>query len=437
MRVWKLALLAAVMEAFFVALSRQVDLAARLPEAIRLLLYQSPVYLISVHLALKESSSDRRGEGQAKAILAAAALFRLTLFPLYPTLTDDLHRYRWEGKLQAAGGNPYQARPADPEWAHLRDAAYPRVVGKDFKAVYGPLTQWVEHGTYRLASWITRDAERQVFWFKLPYALCDLGVLFALRSLLRARRLPPARILVYAWCPLPVVAFWASGHNDSLMLLALTLALAAHAKGRSRWTFFWLSLAAAAKLWPAMLFPLFVGRSTHRLRTAAIALPVWGVLAAPYASGVWENLRFASGFLGGWRNNDSLYGVLLWALGGVYRAKYAAFGLLAAVILVAWRRDWGPERGSLVSIAAMLMLSANCHPWYLTWLLPWLTLTPVAALLAWCLLAPIAYQPVIAWTALGEWEGVSPLRWLVHGPMYALLAAGWAARRISPGGGRY
>ena len=107
-----------------------------------------------------------------------------------PSLSDDPYRYRWEGKLQAAGGNPYQVRPRDPPWAQLRDSAFPRVVGKDFKAVYGPLIEQVELWTYRVVSASVSDAERQVFWFKLPYALCDLA---AIAAYIQFAKVPPDR----------------------------------------------------------------------------------------------------------------------------------------------------------------------------------------------------------------------------------------------------
>ena len=51
----------------------------------------------------------------------------------------------------------------------------------------------------------------------------------------------------------------------------------------------------------------------------------------------------------------------------------------------------------------MLMISANCHPWYLTWLLPLLVLVPVPGLLLWTALVPLAYSAVIAWVETGEW----------------------------------
>ena len=79
-----------------------------------------------------------------------------------------------------------------------------------------------------------------------------------------------------------------------------------------------LALAAAAKIWPLLLFPIFLGWPPRRWRQILIAIPILAALAFPYLtptlrwSGIDENLRFMSGFLGGWRNNDSLFGALLW-----------------------------------------------------------------------------------------------------------------------------
>jgi hypothetical protein len=39
----------------------------------------------------------------------------------YQETFDDLYRYVWDGRVQAAGLNPYSYAPADPELAALRD----------------------------------------------------------------------------------------------------------------------------------------------------------------------------------------------------------------------------------------------------------------------------------------------------------------------------
>ncbi|MCW5981659.1 MAG: hypothetical protein KIT09_26480 [Bryobacteraceae bacterium] len=398
-------------------------------------------YLVSVFVALKNRHASKadRCNWTPILIVGAAVVFRLSLWGLEPQLSDDAFRYRWEGKLQAAGGNPYQAAPADPEWSHLRDPTFPRVSGSDLKASYGPLVELIEWGMYHLVSPRVEDPFRQAFWFKLPAALFDAALIGLLFALLRARGLPAERLVIYAWSPLPIVEFWATGHNDAVMLFFLVggLWLAA----RDRWTpaFASLTLAGAAKLWPFLLFPLFVGWKRWRpLRWYQwlIAIPIAGALALPYWSDVGQNVRVATGFLGGWRNNDSIFGLLLWLAGDQYPAKYAAFAIVGAAVVVVTLLRWPLEKAALTVIAVMLMVSANCHPWYLTWMLPLLAFSPQPALLLWTALAPLAYRVVIAWTLLGEWNGSTPFRWHIYVPVYGLLVATfafrwWRARRQS------
>lgn len=415
------------------------DIRGHIPETILGLQLTSIFYIFSCYAVLKKFISARRLQDRRlfAFILGAAVLFRLTVWPLYPALSDDVFRYRWEGMVQARGGNPYQARPNDPQWAGLRDSAFPMVVAKDFKAGYGPLLELLEHATYRAIVTFTTDPFVQAFWCKLPAALADLGLIAVLAALLVARGRPVEYVLVYAWCPLPVMEFWATGHNDSIAVLLVFLALWAAARERWNWAFLVLTLAAAAKLWPLLLFPALIGwhRGPIRRYQWLIAIPTALALGLPYWSAVTENARYMSGFVGGWRNNDSLFGLILWFTGGdPNHAKYIAFLLIGAVALYAVLRRLSLELACLVSITGMLMLSSNAHPWYLTWVLPLLAFYPSAWLLLWVALVPLAYQVLIPWVALGEWEHVSPWRFLIYVPVYGLLAAtaltaAWRRRR--------
>lgn len=427
-----LILTAAALWAVFLRLRYLADLGIHVPETVSLLLLAGLFYLVSCYLALRLRNGIKSYRC-AVAVVAAGIVFRLTVWPLGPALSDDPYRYRWEGKLQAAGGNPYGVRPRDAQWAPLRDSTYPRVVAKDFKAVYGPLTEQIELWTYRSVSALVPDPARQVFWFKLPYALFDLGAIVAVWRLLAAHGLPPERTLIYAWSPLTVIEFWATGHNDSLVVLLAALALAAAAKQRWTCAFAALSLAIAAKVWPVLLVPLFIGRKGFRPRRWWQwwpALPILGLLALPYWTDVTENLRFMSGFVGGWRNNDSFYGIILYFAKDVYRAKHIAFAIVAVVAAILTVRAVSLERAALAAIVVMLMVSSNCHPWYLTWILPLLALLPAPALLLWTALAPLAYAAVISWVTLGEWQGSTEFRWYEYAPVYGLLIGSWLGSRL-------
>src|SRR5258708_32619742 len=247
--------------------------------------------------------------------------------------------------------------------------------------------------------------------------------------------MPGANILIYAWSPVTVMEFWATGHNDSVVVLLIALALVAAAKKRLMWAFAALSLAAGAKIWPILLFPLFIGwKRNRRLRWYQwwVLIPIAVLLAMPYWTNVTENLQFMSGFMGGWRNNDSLYGLILWVAKDLYRAKYTVFAIVAVAVAVLTLREVPLARASLWAITVMLMVSANCHPWYLTWLLPLLILFPVPGLLLWTALVPLAYSAVVSWVTLGEWQGSNAFRWFEYAPVYALLIGSWLVLLLPP-----
>lgn len=411
-----LLVLAVIIEALFLTQLRWGDLRSHVLDTIWLQILINIFYLTGCWFVLSRNV-DRN---QMRIIPLAAIAFRLTAWPIAPALSDDVYRYRWEGKLQAHGGNPYQVRPADPAAAEIRDEVFSRVPLKDFKAGYGPLVEQLEVWTYRLTErfW-PGDAQRQVFWFKLPAAIGDLGIILALAALLSACGLPVARIIVYAWSPLPVMEFWATGHNDAIVVALLLLAMVL-AQRKQWWrAYASLGMAVAAKWWPLALLPLFLARRRGPEALLVAAIPA--LLFIPYWGDVVENARFMTGFFGGWRNNDSIYGLILWLTGDVYRAKYTTFALLGiGIAVIVWRR-MPLERGVLASIILMLMLSANVHPWYLTWVLPLLAFIPEPGLLTWAALAPLFYEALFAWHAAGVWNGVSDIRWLVYVPVYGLL----------------
>ena len=230
---------------------------------------------------------------------------------------------------------------------------------------------------------------------------------------------------LYAWCPLPIFEFWINGHNDAMLVCFLSAALWLEARtGVSAGAA--LALAAATKLWPAMLFPFL----RNRWRCSALGAAVLAALSIPYIADVFENARYASGFLGGWRNNDSLYGLLLRfaAHGDVYRAKYWTFAILGAAVASMVLKRYRLDGAAFVLIPFLLAISANVHPWYLTWLIPLLVIRPSAPLLLWVALVPLHYVVLIDWFALGRWDGSSSSRWFVYVPVYGWLIVAWLIR---------
>jgi hypothetical protein len=75
-------------------------------------------------------------------------------------------------------------------------------------------------------------------------------------------------------------------------------------------------------------------------------------------------------------------------------------------------------------VITVLLFSSNCHPWYLTWVVAFLPFCLSAPLLLWVALAPLAYIVLIEFAWLGIWNGVTPFRWWIYGPVFVLGAWG-------------
>src|SRR5439155_24445470 len=89
---------------------------------------QCGLYLLAAWLALRA----RATRSTFVIVIVFAALFRLSILFTAPYLSDDIYRYIWDGRVQAAGINPYRYIPADPALARLRDdKIYPKINRRD------------------------------------------------------------------------------------------------------------------------------------------------------------------------------------------------------------------------------------------------------------------------------------------------------------------
>jgi hypothetical protein len=438
-----LLLLAVSLETGYLGMHSLGNLGERVVEFITLYLLVSVLYLVCCYLITRESGvassgGARSGRVASRKLLillwGAGVAFRLTLLPLDPTLSEDLYRYRWQGKLQAAGGNPYVEIPGDPRWEHLRDSTWARVNRKDLPSAYGPLLELAYAGYYRVVSAVEPDEMRQAWLFKLPFAALELAVGAAVLHLLTAAGAPRAWLLIYLWSPLIVVEFWAQGHNDSLAVLFLVLALAA--ASRQRWTgaFASLTLGALAKFWPAVLFPFFLLQRREKRwivhwKPALVAVPLALAVSWPYWGGISNVTELLKEFVGGWRNNDSLYGLIYQFVGDDFaRSTTWVTRMLIAALAALWALQLPLAKAAKWAVVLILLFSANCFPWYLSWLVPLLALYPGAPLLLWTALVVLSYHILIGYQALGVWEDSDQMRFLEYLPVYTMLGGVFVSR---------
>ncbi len=240
---------------------------------IKVAVCQSIIYLLSAWIILHARSS----RSTLVIVIAFAALFRLSILFSAPYLSDDIYRYIWDGRTQAAGINPYQYIPADKALAPLRDETiYPKINRREYAhTIYRPGAEMV----YFLA---TRVSER-VTWMKTVMVGFEVFAIWGLLQLLASFNLSGQRVLIFAWHPLLVWEIAGSGHVEAAAIAFIVLALLAR---RRRWdsvTGAALAGATLIKLFPIILLPAMYRRwgwktpATFVLIITIAYLPYFGV----------------------------------------------------------------------------------------------------------------------------------------------------------------
>ena len=315
-------------------------------------------------------------------IAGGAVAFRLLMLFAPPSLSTDLFRYVWEGHVVSAGFSPYQYAPTSTALADLaaHDAIWPLVQQRDVPSPYPPLAQLLGLLEYQVFGATT-------FGAKFVAALADLGVCAIIAGLLRAMRLPPPRVVIYAWSPLPIMEFAQSGHNDAPMLLLLLLSVWLTLQKRPLWAALVLGLAALAKFTPLFALPLF-GLAWYRSRHNSAALLLYpcatlSVVVIGYAPFLWlggGSIGSILDYTSSWFDNESLFGLfygtahtVLPLAPAVSVAKAVSVlllcGLLAALGFVPRLRERSLVWQLLVLFGAVLVVASTVHAWYVTWLL--------------------------------------------------------------------
>lgn len=383
-------------------------------------------YALAAHLVLRRGASP----GRPHLILGAALVFRLTLWWTPATLSDDVFRYVWDGRVQLAGINPYLYAPSAPQVAHLRDALYPSVNHAAIPTIYPPLAQLFFRAICLLSA--TPAA------FKLALLLCDWGLCLLLAHSLARRGQDPRRVVLYAWNPLPLVEVAGSGHLDALGVLLLFAAL--YALHSERWGAAVCALAGAflVKLVPLALLPTFWRRPRAdwfnlRQRSALLLFPALGLLAFwPFAS---AGEKLATGLLTyvqHWHFNAAAYSLFRVALPAA-DARWLCTALFALLALGVQIRYRDPYRAAFATLGAYVLLSPTVHPWYLLWVLPFLAFFPSPAWMLLSGLVFLAYEVQIGYGSEGVWREKPWVLWAQYAPFYLLLCGTALARRWGAG----
>jgi alpha-1,6-mannosyltransferase len=373
--------------------ARSVGSSLRTEIFVAVLALASAVYLETIHWA----SRHRSPQQTIWIVLGIALAMRAVLIPAPFLLSSDIYRYVWDGRVQAAGINPYRYIPADPALARLRDTAiFPNINRAGYaRTIYPPMAQVVFAVVGRI--------RQSVIAMKLAMLAFEVLAVLCMMRLLSLAQLPPERVLIYAWNPLVLWSFACDGHVDAIAIGFLGLALLSRAKRRDGVAGALLAAATLVKFLPLVVAPAFL-RGGSLWRPAIAGAAVIAILYGLYASAGAHVL----GFLPTYGSEEGLSnGSGVWLLAGLGhlvalpRAAVtiylccAAIGLGAIGLLIARGRRVEPAsdivalcRDTAILAACVTAVISPHYTWYFAWLALPSVVAPIPAIL-WLSVSPV------------------------------------------------
>lgn len=426
--------------------------------------------VIAIRIAPRLRLSRR---GMLALTLGATVIFGLTLVLLPSLPSDDIFSYILYGRISAVhGANPLISTPSD----FTHDPFLTLVFWRDVRSVYGPAWLLLSAALSLVAQGFGGGLAVYVALFKLLGFGAHLANAWLIWRILG--RIAPSRqlqgTLLYAWNPLCLLEFCASGHNDAVMLTLLLLAVycmtrESESRGWELAALVCFGLSISVKYVPVVLLPLYLALVAWRLRGAGSSWRRVGVALA-WRAGV-VALVFALTAIPFWAGPATLGALLLsppaqqlgnspaeaisWPLRSLAQAVglsadaarnivdtgLKALGLLLFAALWLWEFRRARTLDGMLSawgwtlLWYVLVASGWFWPWYVTWavaivaLTPWRLLAQVSVLLSAGVLTLYTFQSLYA-------LGIYGYRSLVaFGPALIVLAVvaarrlGWLRRR--------
>lgn len=329
------------------------------------------------------------GRADLRFWLAIAVLLRLALVGAFPSLSDDIYRFVWDGRLWLAGLNPFDELPRvylaeGLQVPGLTLGLFEQLNSPDYYTIYPPVAQalfWLSAGLF------PQSVEGASVVMQVFLLLVEVGTIFLLRDLLRYWSLPEERVLWYALNPLIIVEVVGNLHFEGAMIFFLLLGLRLLLRWKDEVHLLWLfasalamALAVSSKLLPLLFFPFLLRRLGWRISFLyfgsmglMLLLMWWPLYSSAFVANFGSSVDL---YFRRFEFNGSLYYALRWIgyqFSGFNLIRFIGPSLAALVFLIIMgysarekiSTNWAelPLRW-LVAIAVYLFCATTVHPWY-------------------------------------------------------------------------
>lgn len=322
----------------------------------------------------------------SKFLFPLGIISHLLMFITLPTLSDDIYRFIWDGRLLDAGIDPYAQIPEyyleyGKEIIGISQSLFDKLNSPQYFTVYPPLNQLIFWISVKIGG---DNLLLSTNVIRLIILMAEIGSFIFLQKILRKNRKPPELAFWFLLNPLVILEFTGNVHFEAIVIFFLMLGFYYLKKGNTLIASLSFGGAIAAKLLPLIYLPalLFSFKWKKGLLICTIALIIAGITFVPLlSSDLFFNLQNSLElYFKKFEFNASIYFIIREI--GFFFTGYniietlgpslsiVTFLLILAVSLYGSTQKWRVEKTALFVLTIHLLLATTVHPWYVLALVP-------------------------------------------------------------------
>ncbi len=334
-------------------------------------------------------------------------IIRFSLLFTLPNLSDDFYRFIWDGRLLNHGINPFLELPSyylDNQLYSdfLTPDIYNNLNSQNYFTVYPPVLQSV---FWLATALFSKSVLGSVIVMKSVLLLFEIGSMILILKLLKHFKMPEQNVVLYALNPVVILEIVGNIHFEGAMIFFSLLAVWLLIKKKWFTSALSMSIAIVAKLLPLMFLPFLIKRLGWK-SIRYFAIVGLGVLALflPLLNATFiKNISTSVGlYFNNFEYNGSFYYFFRWVgyqIEGYNMINYISPLLsltVATSVFVVALRSKMPKFETLplhilFALSIFYLLSTTVHPWYITSLVAFCSLTRFRYPIVWSGLIFLTY----------------------------------------------
>lgn len=313
--------------------------------------------------------------------LLVGILLRVILLFGMPTLSDDIYRFIWDGRLWLVGEHPFAQLPQaymeqKQQLPGIDQALFGQLNSPAYFTIYPPFAQ----GTFVVAcALFFGNLFGATLILKLILLACEIGSLLLIPKILSSLNLPKYNVLIYALNPLVIVEVVGNLHYEGAMVFFFLCGMYALIKQKYTQSAIYYALSILSKLLTILFLPFLWSRLGWRKSIPYYIAVLFLVLLCFLPL---YNEAFVNGFGSSidlyfrkFEFNASVFYILRWlgyqSLGyNIIQTIGPKLGLIAVATIALWglldkKTDWTSFfQRALFGFCLYLFLATTVHPWY-------------------------------------------------------------------------